>query len=106
MFAAGTLDTLITIQSRTVSQNQIGEAVDTWADTAHTYAHKSSRSGREFYSASRTVAEDAVFFTIRHMDGLDSTMRVLHGSDAYDITAIRYSEKRRESIELQCRKVT
>jgi SPP1 family predicted phage head-tail adaptor len=102
---AATLDTLITIQSRTVAQNTVGEAVETWNDLASTYAHKSSRSGREFYSASRTVAEDAVFFLIRHMDGLDSTMRVIHGADTYDITAIRYSEKRRESIELQCRLV-
>jgi SPP1 family predicted phage head-tail adaptor len=102
MLASGTLDTLITIQSRTVTQNSVGEAVETWTDTAYMHAHKSSRSGREFYSASRTVAEDAVFFTIRHMDGLDSTMRVLHGADTYNITAVRYSEKRRESIELQC----
>lgn len=103
MLNAGILDTLISIQSKTTTPNDIGEAVEVWTDIAYVHAHKSSRSGREFYSASRIVAEDAVFFTIRHIDNLTSAMRIVHGADTYDITSIRYSEKRRESIEIQCR---
>jgi SPP1 family predicted phage head-tail adaptor len=105
MIQAGSLDTLITIEQSTEIQNAVGEPIAVWTEFCKAYAAKSYRTGKEFFQAGRTVAEGTVHFTIRHIDGITTKMRVSHDGVLYNILFVKLSNKRRESIELECTQV-
>lgn len=100
------LDRQITIQQKTISRNEVGEEVQSWSTFATCFAQRLSRPGNEFYEAGKINSEELVYFLIRHVDGLDTAMRVLDGSLVYDLTSIGYSEQRRSSIQLSCKRVS
>jgi SPP1 family predicted phage head-tail adaptor len=82
------LDTPITIQSKTVTVDSGGGALETWMDDLVVWAGKADQGGREFRAAGMMLAETTTVFTIRYMDGLTSENRIRSGSRSYDIVAI------------------
>jgi head-tail adaptor len=70
---SGKLDRLITIQRKTVTQDNFGQEVETWAAIAHrraaTYAPV---RGDERFTASQFVAKQQVTFWVRWASALQS----------------------------------
>lgn len=99
------LDRYITIQQATLTQDEVNEALPTWAPFVSCFAQRSSRPGREFIEAGRTVSESRVYFIIRHQDGITAQMRILDGNQTFEILDVRYSDKRGDSIQLDCREI-
>ncbi len=98
--AIGELDRLITIRSRVTSQGPVyGELVETWADWKTAWAYADGAGGRELRAARQIAAEIDMHFQIRWIDGLDTTMRIVHEGRTYDIQRIA-EVGRRERLDI------
>lgn len=89
MLRAGTLDKRVTIQSPATGQDNYGEPLTGWADVAVNIAASiQDLNGREYLAAAATQNAVTSKITIRHTEGVQPAMRVLHGSVAYNIEAV------------------
>jgi SPP1 family predicted phage head-tail adaptor len=100
----GRLRHRITIQQHQVTQDELGNNIETWSDWATIWANIRPVSGREYFQAAATNAEDNVRINIRYRSGIDPLrMRVVYGNRVFDIlSAIDLYERHRE-IEMVCR---
>lgn len=85
---AGKLDQRITIQRLDLVQDAIGEIVQTWVEVAVLWASVIDLSGREFIAAQAVTTEVTTKILIRYRAGILPSMRVVHGSDIYDIITV------------------
>lgn len=99
---AGRLRQRITIQDKTVVQNDYGEEDITWTEVATVWAAIEPLRGREFLDAEMASAEITTRIVIRHRDGISPEMRVLHGATVYNIRAVIHVETRQREIQLMC----
>lgn len=99
---AGKLDRRIVIQSASLAQNSVGEAVETWATWKTVWATVQDLRGREYFQSRAENAEVTTKFTIRHLDGLKAEMRISYDGDIYDIEHISHMG-RRVGIEIMTR---
>lgn len=101
--AAGLLDRRITIQSATITQNAIGEAITSWTNFATVWASVEPISGREFWAMQQVHAEVTVRIRIRYLPGLLPKMRILGtGSKVFNIEAIINPADQNAHLELLC----
>jgi SPP1 family predicted phage head-tail adaptor len=101
--AAGLLDRRITIQSATITQNAIGEAISTWSNFATVWASVEPISGREFWAMQQVHAEVTVRIRIRYLAGVLPKMRITgSGSKVFNIEAIINPAERNGHLELLC----
>lgn len=85
---AGRLNQRITIQSPAAGQNEYGEPNTGWTDfAANIPAEVLDLSGREAMSAAAINNFVTTKILIRPLAGVIASMRVIHGTDAYNITA-------------------
>jgi len=104
---AGSMRHAVTIQSPTKSQDSTGSIVSTWADFAETRASIEPISGREFFSAAQVRSDVTTRIRIRFLEGVTPKMRVVHGSDYYDIQSVLPdSRSGRHKMQLMCVKRT
>lgn len=101
---AGRFRHRITLESRTSSRDAAGGVVDSWRVFASGVpAVIEPLGGREFFAARQIEATVDTVITIRWRPGVTETMRVLHGSDSYDITAaLPDGDSGRKTISLMC----
>ncbi|MCG8004696.1 MAG: phage head closure protein [Candidatus Thiodiazotropha lotti] len=92
----------VTIQSHTTTKSSSGQPVKLWSDVASVRARVTSISGREYYQADQVNSETNKKVMIRFLDGLDTSMRVLHDRKVYEIKAISNQENRRKPTMLMC----
>lgn len=85
---AGRLRHRITIQTQTQVQDSTGSIVLTWSEFATVWASIEPISGREFFSAAQVQSTVSTRIRIRNLPGVTETMRILHGTDYYDIQAV------------------
>lgn len=78
---------IITVQSRAESTDAYGGLIYTWSDFAKVWAEVDPLKGRELIAAQAAQSEITVRFVVRFVDGIDSTMRILHEGAAYNIMA-------------------
>lgn len=97
---AGKLDRRVTIQQATVGHDAFGQPLTTYADVCTVWASISDMTGREFLAASATQAEVQTKITIRYRVGIVAAMRVVSGSDIYNIAAVLGQD--RISLLLMC----
>jgi SPP1 family predicted phage head-tail adaptor len=100
---AGELRHRITIQSKTISSDSIGNQTTAWSDFITVWAKKEEKSGREYLKASQPNIERTVIFTIRYTSEIDESMQISYGDKVYDIQAILDTEGRKRSLTLVCR---
>lgn len=100
----GRLRHRITIQQHQTTQDEIGNNIESWVDWATVWANIRPISGREYFQAAATNAEDNVRINIRYRSGIDPLrMRVVYRNRVFDIlSAIDLYERHRE-IEMVCR---
>lgn len=76
-----------------------------YVEQAAVYAAKSDVSGREFYQAHAVNAEDIVTFTIRWTEGIDTTWRIQHGTNVYNVLEVNHLGYMLDYMRLKCRMV-
>jgi SPP1 family predicted phage head-tail adaptor len=85
---SGRLDRRLTLQRRTLIENDYGEPVETWTDLATVWAEKIPVRGAERYAAMQTVAEVEERFKIRYRKGLTPLDRVVCAGTTYDVKGV------------------
>ena len=84
----------IIIQAKTETQSSTtGEISETWTTFAAAKASIEPLSVREFVSAQAVQSGVAARIVIRYIDGITAAMRVIHGSDVYNIQGILADKK-------------
>lgn len=86
MLGAGEFNQRITLQSKTVTRNGIGEEVVAWAEVTRTWAKIMPLRGNAFYTANQEQHVIDARFLIRERAGLNVGMRLLWKGAPYDIT--------------------
>jgi len=86
---AGELRQIISIQSKTLATDDYGGPVETWADfAAGVRAKAQPLSGRELIAAQAAQSETEMKFITRYISGVTQSMRIVMGSNHYNITAV------------------
>lgn len=78
----------ITIQSPPATKNTFGEMTGSWTTFATVWASKEPLLGNEYFAAESAQSKVEVKFRIRYRSGVTNTMRVVEGSDTYDILSV------------------
>lgn len=95
----------VTIQRREVGQDEAGQEFDDWVNVradgdGMVAAEVKDISGKEFIASTAEQATVTTRITIRYRPGIESSMRVLHGSDIYNILAVLGQDNR--TLLLMC----
>ena len=91
---AGRLNTRVLIQSPATGQDATGEPTTGWTDVATVWASIVDVSGREYVAAGGLQNSAQTKITIRYRAGIVPSMRVVHGSDAYNVEAVLGQDRR------------
>jgi SPP1 family predicted phage head-tail adaptor len=97
---AGKLNRRVTIEQQSTTQDEYGQPVETWTEVATVWADIRDITGKEFVSAQATQNPVQTKITIRYRAGILPAMRVVHGSDTYNIEAVLGQD--RISLLLMC----
>jgi SPP1 family predicted phage head-tail adaptor len=87
------MDKRVTLQVPPAGRNALNEPAGDWTNfvlegDGKVWASVVDLSGREYVAAGGTQNAVETKITIRHLDGVVSAMRVLHGADVYTIEAV------------------
>lgn len=96
---AGELDVRISIETPTVTRDDSGGPVHTWALFAEVYAKLTPLRGRELVAAAQVMPDAEMKFTIRYRTGITEQHRIVHEEKNYDIGHIAMIG-RRQGLEL------
>ena len=99
---SGRLDRRLTLQRRTLTENDYGEPVETWTTLATVWAEKIPVRGSERYVAMQTVAEVDTRFKIRYRTDVSPLDRVVCAGITYDVQGV-IEIGRREGWEILAR---
>lgn len=99
---AGELDRRVTLQQRSGSKDAFGQQLTTWSDMATVWANIRPTNGREILTAGAIAAEVSHIVTIRYRPGIAPSMRLLYGSQVFNIVAVVEPELAHVSLELYC----
>lgn len=97
---AGTLDERITLQSRSVVTDAMGQDTITWVDVVSVWAQVQALRGREFFAAAQVQQEQTIKVRIRYRDVQPGWRLVWQGRN-HDITGV-IPVGRREMVEIMC----
>ncbi len=87
----------------TVQDSNTGAVADTWADVHENIAAEvMPMSGREFVAAQAIQAGVTTKIVIRYVAGIEPRMRVVHGSDIYNVKAVLPDPTLRRHLTLMC----
>jgi len=98
----GKLRHRVTFQRGSVTPNDVGDPVQSWADLATCWARVESTAGKERFSAMHQQAEADYRILCRYQSALSDLApddRITHNSKTFDIKAVINTEER--NIELQ-----
>ena len=101
----GELRERITIQEPLYGGTNTEEIVSWTTFAAARPAAVHPARGRETVEGMRQTSEQMATVAIDYLAGVTTKMRVVHGSDTYDIRAVADVESRRRRMELICRQV-
>lgn len=85
---AGQLRDRVTIQQSTIAIESDRSRTATWSTFAERWARVEDLAGDERFSAQQVKAEVTAQIRLRYLSGLTPLMRVVHGSDTYQIEAV------------------
>lgn len=93
--AIGNLDRCIIIQDYTTTQNEYGERVQAWTNTATSKAWVKYKSGGESVFATKETVSADVIFVIRYRASLTERSRIVFEGVNYDILHIAEAGRRK-----------
>lgn len=97
------MDRYLTIQQSTVTKDAMGGQIQTWADYDQVWASKYDKTVRDAIEGGREVSRTFTMFKFRYdPDKIPNAgMRIVEGSDTYDIEGLK-EFGRREYWEAKC----
>ena len=100
MLAIGKMDQSVTLQSRSVVADAMGQDTITWTTVATVWAEVVPVRGAEFFAAAQTQASQTLKFRIWFREDVDATWRLIWQSRNHDIIAVMPFGRSRERLEL------
>lgn len=100
---SGSLRHRVNIEQRT-GVDELGQPLDVWTLVAAVWADIKHLSGLSAIKAGADTSIVQASIRIRHREGLNAGMRVVHGADIYDIRA-PLPDGKRQYIDLVCQRV-
>ena len=91
---AGRLNRRCTLQQPGTTTDALGQPIPGWTDVATVWASIVDVSGREYVAAGGLQNSAQTKITIRYRSGIVPSMRVVHGSDAYNVEAVLGQDRR------------
>lgn len=91
----------ITIQNLSTEINENGFEVEQWCHYKTVWAAVTNLHGREYYAAAAINAQNTVKFTIRYIEDIENSMRILFKGKTYNITSIDNIKYRNQYIEIK-----
>jgi SPP1 family predicted phage head-tail adaptor len=95
----------ITLQELKTNINENGFEIEEWIDFKTVWAAVSNLHGREYYEAAAVQMENTVKFTIRYLEGIDTSMRILFKNKPYNIISLDNIKYRNKFIEIKAMEV-
>ncbi|MCX7903040.1 MAG: phage head closure protein [Caloramator sp.] len=95
----------ITIQKPVRVIDDSGFETETWEDLKTVWASISNLHGREYFEAATVNAEKTIKFTIRYINGIDSSMRISFKGKQYEITFIDNIKYENRFLEIKALEV-
>lgn len=105
MIRAGRLGERVTIQSLTTTAVSGGFS-ESWTTVATVWAGVEPLLGRELMMAEQAQYEARVRVRMRYRSGINSSMRVVHGSTVYQVESVINSYSADRELVLMCKEVT
>lgn len=100
---AGSLRSVITIQTRDSGTDAAGQPVQTWTDLATVRADILGATGMgTIKSAVGGVEINAYSFRIRYRTDVDAAERVVFNGQNFDVKSVRHDFARKEWTDLVC----
>lgn len=105
MSLAARLNKRITLQQRSIVKDAAGQEINDWSNVdaygdGKCWAEIKDISGKEFVSGTAEQSPVTTRITIRYRPSLSSALRVLYGSDVYDVLAVLGQDGR--TLQLMC----
>jgi len=97
---AGRLRHKVVLQSRSNTQDDFGQPVESWTALGSIYAAIEPLSGRELMTRSGAAALASHKITIRHREGITPANRILFGVRLFDILLIVNPQEMNERLEM------
>ena len=85
---AGRLRHRLAIRQPTISRNEVGEEIITWATLATVWGRIEALRGEEQLAANQLTAEIVARATLRYRADVSTDMRIQYDSSEYDIDAV------------------
>lgn len=98
---SGDLDQRVTLQSRSVVKDAMGQDAITWVPEATVWAQVQAVRGREFFAAAQVQQEQTLKVRIRWRTGVSPTWRLVWQGRNHDITGI-IPVGRNDMLEIMC----
>jgi SPP1 family predicted phage head-tail adaptor len=98
----GKLRTKITVQEKTDTISDSGQAVSTFSTFRDIYADIRTPSGREFFGQDKFNATVSHVVTIRWLEGIKPEMRILWGTRILNIIYINEDRQHARMMQLNC----
>lgn len=102
----GARDRYITIQQATETRGSAGGIVQTWARFAGVWAARRDLSAKEFQAAQQTQYEITTEYRIAWRSDITAKMRIVDGTQTYNIESIADLGGQKVELVLLCREVT
>ena len=92
----------LTIERKSITQNELGDPVESWSTFAQRWASVEPLRGREFFDAQQVNAEITVRFRLRYTEGVAPEMRVNFDGRLFDVRAVVNVDERKAELILMC----
>jgi SPP1 family predicted phage head-tail adaptor len=99
---AGTLRHRVTVEQPVRGRDAAGQPLTDWKRVAELWADLLHKNGAETIRADQDASTVQASIRIRYRTDLDASMRVVHGTKIYRITAVLPDERARQYVDLVC----
>ena len=99
---AGKLNSRVTVQQQSATQDALGQPVQTWTDVATLWASIVHVSGIEAIKADALTSTVRASIQVRYNTAITAGMRAVSGATTYNIIAVLPDMARKEYTNLAC----
>ena len=97
---AGTLRQRVTIQSKTITEDSLGQPIETWTDLVTLWANVKFENGAEYNRANRESNEVLASVRVRRRNDITHEMRVVYQNYLFNIISQPLLDSKGEFMDL------
>lgn len=102
---AGPLNTRVTVQQQSTTQDELGQPVQTWSTFATMWADVKQNSGMTMVRGDADISVVRASIRVRYRADITAAMRVLAGATVYQIQAVLPDVAGKQYTDLVCQVV-